>query len=128
MSTRTENVQLDRAQLRDRIEHFYRLLNDEQWKECFEFVDPKLRDEGRITQDAYTARLSAFVAAFGPLAEVSVGELKLYSDVASELYGDRDFAHGSVTWKDRNQAAHQVQERWVKAADGRWYTRMIGVI
>jgi hypothetical protein len=30
MSTRTENVQLDRAQLRDRIEHFYRLLNDEQ--------------------------------------------------------------------------------------------------
>lgn len=128
MNGRTANPHLDRRRLRDRIKRFYDLVNEEDWEECFALIDPKLRSARKITFEDYADTLTAFFAAFGPLEEVSVSGLKLYSDVRSKLYGDRDFAQGLVVLKDREPRPHSLQERWVKATDGRWYSRMIGLV
>lgn len=128
MSTQMDKLQLEETRLRDRIETFYSLVNEQQWEQCYEFIDPTLRDGHKVALDAYVETLSSFFAAFGPLEDLSVTDLTLHLDVKSELYDDRDFAHGSVVWRDQEHRLHTVQQRWVKAADGRWYTRMVGLL
>ncbi|MBI3465464.1 MAG: hypothetical protein HY000_20770 [Planctomycetes bacterium] len=123
-----QSLQLDKRRLRDRIKKFYVLLNEQNWESCFKLIDPKLRDAGKVAFDSYAATLSAFFGAFGPLEDVSVSDLKLYSDVKSKLYGDRDFAYGCVVCKDREHHPQRLEERWVKATDGRWYTLMVGLV
>lgn len=114
--------------LRDRIKLFYNLLNEEEWQECFEMIGPKLRDDIRITKEQYFDSLSSFPDAFGPLRNAIVDDLTIYSNQPNNRYDDRDFAYGDSVWTDRHNHSRKIQERWVKAADGRWYTRMAGLV
>ncbi len=43
-------------------------------------------------------------------------------------HDDRDFWYAVVAVEDREHRAHQIRERWVKASDSRWYTRMVGMV
>ena len=73
MSLQTGTQSLEKAILQDRIKSFYDLLNERQWQECFNFIDPKLKDEGRITLDDYIGSLTSFFAKSGPLENLAIG-------------------------------------------------------
>ena len=120
--------QLETQQLQNRIAEFYELLKQREWEQCFTYIDPVLRDEGKVTLDAYSRTMSSFFATHGPLGNVSVQDLKLHLGQQSKLYENRDFALGDVVVQDREQRPYRLKERWVKAADGHWYTRMVGLV
>lgn len=111
----------------DRIQAFYHFLNATQWRECFKLVDPMLRASGKVELAAYSNSLSSFFAKHGPLASSSLDRLQIYTN-ASNKNDERDFAYGTVTLEDREQQFLTIRERWVKASDGRWYTRMAGMV
>lgn len=127
MSHQTDNQTAEKRRLRQRIQRFYQLLNERHRDECFALIDPSLREAGAITFAAYVATPSSFYAAYGPLENVALRDLKLHGNAKSKLYGERDFAHCVVTLQDRDHEQHPLHERWVKADDGRWYTRMVGL-
>lgn len=117
----------DQQALADRIHAFYHSLNAKQWRQCFELVDPKLRESGKVELKAYSSSLSSFFAKHGPLASPSLDRLRIYANVSNKN-DDRDFAYGTVTVEDREHDALTIRERWVKASDGHWYTRMAGLV
>ena len=113
--------------LADRIEAFYRFLNAKDWQKCFELVDPKLRDAGKVEFNAYTSSLASFFAKHGPMVLQSLERLRVYVNSPNK-HDDRDFAYGLVALEDREHHSLKMRERWVKASDGRWYTRMAGMV
>lgn len=127
MMQRINELPADQKELLDRIEGFYQSFNAQEWQSCFAFVDPRLKDESGISRDNYQSSLSSFFSEFGPIDDIHVADMKLYSKVPGSLYGDREFAHGLVEWRDREQKRHEFQERWVKD-QGCWYTRMVGLV
>ena len=127
MSEQHDNSLHERKCLATRIEDFYRLLNNKQWDKCFEFVDPSLRDSRRVDLAAYSKSLSSFFLKYGPLAILSLERLHVYVNVPNK-HDDRDFAYGLVTLEGREHQPLKIRERWVKASDGRWYTRMVGMV
>ena len=122
MSTQSVIPQLEEQKLCDRITLFFRLLNEKKWDECFDLIDPVLRSNGDIKLENYCRSLSDFFETYGPTANVEVVDLKLF------LHDDRDFAYGAATWDDRTHVPHKSQERWVRADDGRWYSRKVGMV
>lgn len=127
MIQRTSEEAIEQKDLAGRIEVFYRLLNAQDWQGCFELLDPTLRDTGKIKIDAYSNSLSSFFAKHGPLVNQSLEQLKVYFD-AQGASDDRDFAYGIVVLEDREHHSLKIRERWVKASDGLWYTRMVGMV
>jgi hypothetical protein len=127
MIQKTTETTPDQKALSDRIEEFYCYLNEKQWSKCFELVDPKLRESGKVELIAYSSSLSSFFAKRGPMAGQSLGRMRIYTD-ASNKNDDRDFAYGDVTLEDRDHRSIRIRERWVKASDGQWYTRMAGMV
>ena len=113
--------------IRGRVREFYRRLNDQNWEKCFEFVDPVLRESGKVDFEAYAKSLSSFYKKYGPLELHSLQQFNVHPNVQSNR-DNRDFAYGVVAFDDREHRSHQVRERWVKASDGRWYTRMVGMV
>jgi hypothetical protein len=117
----------EQQELTTRIERFYQLLNDQRWKECFELVDPKLRDTGKVAIGTYSNSLASFFTEHGPLVLQSFDRVRIY-DGASNTHDNRDFAYGLVALEDREHHPLKTRERWVKASDGQWYTRMAGMV
>jgi hypothetical protein len=115
----------ERIRLNQRIRRFYRYFNENNWKACFERVDPKLR-EGRVNFGPYAESLSSFFEKYGPIQIESI-DLRLYASVQTNRHDDRPFAYGTVHWQDNQHKPHVLRERWVKSAD-EWYTRMVGLI
>lgn len=127
MSKPAHDSVIDQSNLGDRIKEFYELLNDRQWVKCFELIDPRLRDAGAIEFAAFANSLSSFFEKHGPLTFRSVAQLTVYTDAVSRN-DERDFAYGLVAVEDRDHHSMQFRERWVKDADGFWYTRKVGLV
>ncbi len=116
-----------KTELRDRIESFYEHFNRQEWKVCFETIDPLLRESQRIRLDNYSEALSSFFEKYGPIAIQSL-KLSLHLDVKLNKADAREFANGVLAWHDRQGQSHVFKERWVRANDDNWYTRMIGLV
>lgn len=117
----------ERHNLAARIEEFYCLLNAKHWTDCFQLIDPILRAAGKVEIDSYSKSLSSFYDKHGPIISQSVDQLRIHVNEPSR-HDDRDFAYGVVVLEDRDHQAMKIRERWVKAADGCWYTRMVGMV
>ncbi|HEX5444034.1 MAG TPA: hypothetical protein VFW87_09410 [Pirellulales bacterium] len=127
MSKTVTNAVEEQDRLSDRIRQLYSLLNDRKFEECFKIVDPRLRNAGKITFEVYANSLSHFIQKYGPLHLMRIDGLKLFID-ANVKNEDRGFAYALVVAHDKNGRPMQLRERWVKEADGSWYTRKLGLV
>ena len=118
---------MERQDLAGRIEEFYRFLNAKHWADCFQLIDPKLREAGKVEIESYSKSLSSFYDKHGPIISQTVEQLRIHLNEPSK-HDERDFAYGEVVLEDRDHQALKIRERWVKALDGRWYTRMVGMV
>jgi hypothetical protein len=116
----------ERAAIRRRVKQLYEWFNREQWERCFEVVDPKLRDAGRIRAESYTRSLSEFKEFYG-VVRIWYMRISLHLAARGNKHDDRPFAYVYVVWQDDQSAFHMFRERWVKDA-GRWYTRVVGLV
>lgn len=124
MATQTpQNV--ERIRLNHRIRHFYHYYNENNWKACFDRLDPKLR-EGRVNLNLYAESLFSFFEKYGPIQVESI-DLRLYPEAKPNKHDDRPFAYGTLHWQDNKHRRHVFRERWVKVGDT-WYTRMVGLV
>ena len=120
------DVAIQEKKLRSRIKSFYEHLNQRDWQSCFDSIDPKLRD-GRIAYADYAETLTTFFQKYGPINILSL-KVSLHLDVKNSKRGEKDFAYGSVSWKDRENHIREFRERWIRSADDQWYTRMVGLV
>jgi hypothetical protein len=124
-TTRNGSDSTDRDALHHRIRTFFRYLNRQAFDKCWSFLDPALRERGRVEEDKYAKSLSEFLDHFGAVEIVTV-KIDLYPGVRS---GERtqDSAYPLIVWKDARHVPHLFRERWVK--DGKtWYTRVVGLV
>ena len=109
-----------------RINQFYSLFNQQNWKGCFDTLDPKLN--GKIDFLWYNQNMAHFYKAYGPIQILDV-KVSLHLDVPSNMWNETNFAYAKVVWKDKHNRKQTFQERWVKTPkDGNWYTRKAGLI
>lgn len=118
----TTPINSEEVKLKNRIREFYQYLNSRNWQGCFDSIDPMLRTKG-IDPVLHAKKMEQFLLKYGPITITSL-DVTLYQNVKTRGYGDRDFACGTVLWDDFHNRRHQLNERWVKASDGQWYTRM----
>jgi hypothetical protein len=119
----------DRAQrsaLRRRLAGFYSAFNKEDWRGCFEYVDPRLRAESRVELGTYSASLGRFFESYGPVRRI-YSKIDLYLHVTTNRHDDRAFAYVIVLWQDKHHIPHIFRERWVRDKD-EWYTRVAGLV
>jgi hypothetical protein len=116
----------DTLSLAGRIVHFYRFFNRRDWGRCFDYIDPKLRDDGKVDPADYAETMDRFFAAHGPIRQIRIVNTTIYPGASSRSDG-RDFAYMAVSWKDRANGLHHFRERWIKD-QGRWYTRVLGLV
>jgi hypothetical protein len=115
------------ASLEKRIRHFYGLLNDGRFEECYRMIDPVIRDKpSSVTLYQYQTSLRTFLDRYGQVRIRGIS-LDLHLDEPSKLYGDRDFAVGQTIWEDESGEEHPFQERWVRERRS-WYTRSSGFV
>src|SRR6266480_3646599 len=127
---RTRKSRLDpsaeRKALRRQVRHFYTQFNRESWEQCFDHLDPHLRDAGKVAQREYREGLQAFKLAYGSVKPWYV-RISPHLDATSNKHDDRPFAYVYVVWQDAVGGFHMFRERWVRHA-GRWYTRVAGLV
>jgi hypothetical protein len=120
------------GRLRERIGEFYTSFNKENWESCFKMIDPNLRNARRVEHDKYIDSLITFFDAFGPIqirsVQVSLHLNEENINPRNSKFDKRDFAYGTVVWFDRHECEQYLSERWVKALNHQWYTRMLGII
>jgi hypothetical protein len=110
-----------------RIQHFYDLLNQEEFARCFVTIDPRVRvNPASVTQYQYENSLRQFLTHFGRVRIVEI-QVNLHLDEPSKLYEGRDFATGRTIWEDQLGERHVFSERWVRQGRS-WYTRSTGLI
>jgi hypothetical protein len=124
MSTKVASKQ---SSLKRRIRQFYDLLNQREFKRCFQMIDPRIRRmPTAVTFYQYQNALSQFLASHGSIT-IQELDITLHLDEPSTLYEDRDFALGKMKWLNDTGESHVFLERWVR--EGRaWYTRSTGVV
>jgi hypothetical protein len=122
--TRTESRQ---RSLRRRIRRFYDLLNDGDFGQCYQMIDPFLRSNpNSVTLFQYENSLREFLHQIGSI-DISSIAIDLHLDQPSKLYGDRDFAVGETIWANKAGEPHSFSERWVWDEQD-WYTRCTGLL
>src|SRR5205823_1123636 len=110
-----------------RIRHFYGLLNEGRFEECYRMIDPAVRDKpSSVTLYQYQTSLRAFLDHYRQVRIRGIS-LALHLDEPSKLYADRDFAVGQTIWEDEAGEEHRFQERWVRERRS-WYTRSSGFV
>ncbi len=114
-----------KAALRRRIRGLYRLFNSGDLAGCFEHVDPRLREAGRVVLRQYVAGLRVFRQRYGAV-HIWHLDVSLHLDARNHKHDDRPFAYAYVFWQDDRKAFHVFRERWVKDSR-RWYTRVAGL-
>ena len=124
MSTKLATKQ---SSCRRRIRQFYDLLNEHDFKRCFQMIDPRIRRmPTSVTFFQYQNALMQFLDVHGSIT-VQEMEIKLHVGEPSTLYEGRDFALGKTTWLNDEGEQHIFLERWVR--EGRsWYTRSTGFV
>jgi hypothetical protein len=123
----TTKFAIKESSLKRRIRQFYDLLNQRDFKRCFQLIDPRIRRmPTSVTFFQYGNALSQFLDSHGSITIQEV-EIKLHLGESSTLYEDRDFALGKVTWLNETKEPQVFLERWVR--EGRsWYTRSTGFV
>src|SRR5207247_7381323 len=91
MATKTR-VAKQKTTLRRRIRRFYQWFNAEHWERCFECIDPRLRDEGRVEYDTYSASLAEFVKRYSKVELVFV-QATVHQRIKGNPKADRPFAY-----------------------------------
>src|ERR1700722_19846294 len=104
----------NRQNLRNRIRDFCRHLEESDWRECFKFIDPQLRNS-RIDLGKYSASMSRFRDACGAISFLSIAKLTVYEGAVVKQEDKRPFAYCVVVWEDKSQTPHVTRQRWVKA-------------
>jgi hypothetical protein len=113
--------------IESRVRRFYEHLNVSQFRECFQMIDPQVREDPRsVTLYQYMQSLGAFLGHHGKV-EVRKVELHLHANEPSRRYHNRDFAVGKTTWSNQQGQEQVFQERWVKDGDD-WYTVCTGFV
>ena len=120
-----KQVEAERKALRNRLSSFYRSFNREKFEKCYEFIDPELRDRGRVEKHKYTTSLSDFLAYYGTMTTVWT-KIEIYYEIETRA-GVQTFAYPLIVWKDSRNVHHLFRERWVKRGDT-WYTRVVGLV
>src|SRR5439155_15380964 len=92
---------VEQIRLNQRIRHFYHYYNENNWKACFDRLDPILR-EGRVKFGPYADSLSSFFEKYGPV-QVEAIDLRIYPHVKNNKHDDRPFAYGTLHWHDNKQ-------------------------
>jgi hypothetical protein len=116
----------ERTALRRRVRRFYKHFNRQDWQRCYDGLDPRLRNEGKVSFHPYAQSLSSFVAAYGAI-DIWHIDLSLHLDAAANKRDPRPFAYAYIFWQDQRHAFHVFRERWVREA-GEWYTRVAGLV
>lgn len=127
MNDKPADTLIEKKRLRYRIRQMYELLNERKFDKCFEIIDPRVREAGSIQFDAYQICLSRFVEKYGPLRVLRIGDLKVHLKV-TDRERDRDFAYALVFAHDKMGREMELKERWVRDADGLWYTLKTGLV
>jgi len=99
----------DLEPLRRRIRSFCQAFNRGDWARCFDFVDPTLRNQGRIEFAQYAESLAAFRAYYG---KIDIWHLRAnIHGRKSAKHDDRAFAYVYVFWQDDRNGLHVFRER-----------------
>ena len=123
----TTQVEKQQATLERRIRRFYHWLNQRDFGQCFQMIDPRVRDEpGSVTLFQYQNALLQFMDRFGLLTVLEI-RFSLHLKESNKLYEGRDFAVGKTTWSDKGGERHVFLERWVRQGQA-WYTRSTGFV
>jgi len=115
-----------KSALRRRIRGLYLNYNLGAWARCYRFLDPRLRETGKVETAQYGDSLSAFKEHYGAINIWHV-RISLYSEVRTNKHDERPFAYVYVIWQDAHNEVHLFRERWVFDS-GRWYTRVVGLV
>jgi len=84
------------ASLEKRIRHFYSLLNEGRFADCYRMIDPTVRDKSfSVTLHQYQTSLRTFLHHYGQVRVRGIS-LDLHLGEPSELYEGRDFAAGQT--------------------------------
>jgi hypothetical protein len=113
-----------RTALYRRVGRFHKLFNQRAWNECYQFLDPRLRENVNISQ--YAGSLSRFAEHYGEI-KIRYRHFSVHLDVTKNKQDPRPFAFVYVFWQDRRHDFHVFRERWVEEA-GDWYTRVVGLV
>ena len=115
------------ASLKRQIQRFYKLLDQGRFSECYDLIDPRIRDKPTsITRLQYESSLREFRGRVGSVGKIVVA-IEVHENEPTRLYEGRPFALGKTTWKDRHGRQQTFSERWVR--EGRsWFTRSTGLL
>ena len=119
-------VAAPKASLGRRIRNFYQHFNQGDWERCYQYVDPRLRTAGKVSEAHYVESLAAFKKRYGAI-QIWYVRTSLHLDPSGNKHDDRPFAYAYVFWQDDHKGFHVFRERWVQAS-GRWYTRVAGLV
>jgi hypothetical protein len=112
--------------LRRRVRALYRAFNRADWARCFAFIDPKLRDAGRVEPATHADAMGTFRQTFGDVRIWHI-DISLSEDAQSNKIDGRPFAYVYVFWQDDRSGFHVFRERWI-VDGGQWYTRVVGLV
>ncbi|HYT92035.1 MAG TPA: hypothetical protein VEL76_25190 [Gemmataceae bacterium] len=121
-----EHQGAQKAALRERIKRFYKHFQRADWEQCYEYLDPQLRQGKKVLSAPYAQSLSEFAAVYGTIKIWHI-DINLYLDTAKNKRDPRPFAYVYIFWQDQRHAFHVFRERWVREA-GDWYTRVAGLV
>jgi hypothetical protein len=115
-----------RDSLRGRVRRFYKLFNQRAWGKCFDYLDPRLRQAGKVERSRYEESLARFLDTYGEV-KIWHTDLSLHLDATKNKQDPRPFAFVYIFWQDKRHEFHVFRERWVEEA-GDWYTRVVGLV
>lgn len=115
-----------KTSLRRQIRNFYRRFNQEDWANCYQLLDPRLRGKKNIDPALYAESLEAFRGSYGKV-DIWHIRLSLHARPGENRNDGRPFAYAYIFWQDERKALHVFRERWV-LDDSQWYTRVVGLV
>jgi len=126
-SKTSENAAAQKAALRARVRRFYgTLFAKRSWQKCYEYLDPRLREQGKVDANTYAESLARFADYYGAISIRHI-DISLHLDATKNRHDDRAFAYVYVFWQDKRGQFHVFRERWVRDG-GDWYTRVVGLV
>lgn len=105
-----------------RIRQFFDLLNLQEFKQCYQMVDPKSRET--LTLEQYTDSAKRFMQQVGKIEFIKTN-LIAHINEKTNLYEDKDFVVGITTCKVKDKEI-TVKEAWIKRTS--WHTKASGFI
>lgn len=114
----------DQRRLRRRVFNYFRALSAGQVHKCFEYVDPALKSENKVSEESYTESLERFKNFYQTIDVASIREMMIPPGSKRD---PRAFAYVVVFWLDGKNQPHVFRERWVKQDDD-WFTRVLGYV